>query len=321
MEFSCFLDPESASRLYERGRVLEKARALASGCARRWRDVRRTADFDLVVVHRWAVFLGPAWFETLAARRRPLVYDFDDAIFLPATSGANAWVSWLKPPGKTAAICRLARHVLAGNEYLATFARRHSHNVSVVPTTIDTDTYAVPAERAANGRPVVGWTGSVTTLPYLAALKEPLIRLAEDMDYELRVLGGALEVPGVRISARPWSDTAELEELRRFDVGLMPMPDDGWARGKCGLKALQYMALEVPPVVSPYGVNAEIVTDGVNGFHARTDAEWVDRVRRLVLDPQLRRRMGRAARRTVEERYSARVQAPVLARILRECAA
>jgi glycosyltransferase involved in cell wall biosynthesis len=122
------------------------------------------------------------------------------------------------------------------------------------------------------------------------------------------------------VEALPWRAATEVEDLRPIDVGIMPLPDDEWSRGKCGMKALQYMALGIPPVVSPVGVNAAIVQDGVNGFQARNDDEWVEKILLLLRDPELRRRLGARARRTVEDRYSARVQAPRLAQVLREAA-
>jgi glycosyltransferase involved in cell wall biosynthesis len=125
----------------------------------------------------------------------------------------------------------------------------------------------------------------------------------------------------VPVHCKPWRAESEVEDLRGFDVGLMPLPDDEWSRGKCGLKALQYMALGIPPVVSPVGVNTSIVRDGINGFHARSEEEWVDRITLLLSDESLRHRMGSEARRTVEQSYSHRVHAPRMARVLREAAA
>jgi glycosyltransferase involved in cell wall biosynthesis len=226
----------------------------------------------------------------------------------------------LKSSKKTPTICGLARHVTVGNEALAAYARRHASAVTVIPSTIDTDEYRI-AERAANVRPVVGWTGSTTTVRYLEALAPALRDLRGRLDFVLQVVGSEARLPGVEVGNVPWRAETEAEDLRPLDVGLMPLEDDDWSRGKCGLKALQYMALGIPPVVSPVGVNATIVRDGENGFHARNDAEWVDRIERLLRDPELRARLGAAARRTVEESYSARVQAPRMAEVFRKVVA
>ena len=248
-----------------------------------------------------------------------MVFDFDDAIYLPTASPANAWAAALRSPDKTDGLCRRARHVTVGNEHLAQYARERNPAVTVVPSTIDTDVY-VPRERAPQPTPVVGWTGSLTTLPHLQALGPALARLAREVPFRLEVVGGTLELPGVEVVCRTWRAETEVADLRSFDVGLMPLPDDEWARGKCGMKALQYMALAIPPVVSPVGMNAALVRDGKNGFHARTEDEWVDRLTRLLRDPDLGVRLGREARRTVEEHYAARVQAPRLAEVFRQAA-
>jgi len=319
LTFSPFLSSLGMDVLYRRGRAATKLRETAGGHLRRLAELGRLAGHDVAYVFREAALLGPAWMERRMAGRLPIVFDFDDAIYLPAHAEANRAVRFLKRPGKAAELCRLARHVTVGNETLAAFARLHASAVTVVPSTIDTEAY-VPRERPPNPRPVVGWTGSATTVPYLRALAGALVRLGQRVDYELRVIGGEVDIPGVRVSCRPWRPETEVEDLRVLDVGLMPLPDDEWTRGKCGMKALQYMGLAIPPVVSPVGVNAEIVRDGASGFHARSEEEWVERIALLLRDRDLRARMGGEARRTVEERYSARVQAPRMARVLREAA-
>jgi len=320
LTFSPFLSARGMDVLYRRGHAPTKARETARGYLRRLGELGRLGGYDVAYVYREAALLGPAWIEKRLARRLPVVFDFDDAIYLPAHAEANAAARFLKRPGKAAEVCRLARHVTVGNETLAEFARRHAAAVTVIPSTIDTDAYVVRA-RPPNPRPVVGWTGSGTTVPYLRPLAGALARLRERVDFEMRVIGGDVEIPGVEVRCQPWRAESEVDDLRALDVGLMPLPDDEWTRGKGGMKALQYMALAIPPVLSPVGANATIVDDGVSGFHARGDQEWVDRIERLLKDGALRARMGSAARRTVEESYSARVHAPRMARVLREAAA
>ena len=317
---SPFLDDRGMDVLYQRGRAAAKMAIVLRGQGRRARNVRALGGFDAAYVYREAA-LGPsAWVERRVARRLPIVYDFDDAIYLSATSAANARMSFLKDPGKVATLCGLAAHVTVGNDSLATFAKGHAKQVTVIPSTIDTGQY-VPRPRPPTVRPVIGWTGSPTTLPYLLTLLPALRRLRTRMDFELRVIGGLLEDAALDVRCVPWNPASEVEDLHAFDVGLMPLADDEWARGKCGMKALQYMALGIPPVVSPVGVNTAIVRDGVNGMHARTDDEWVAGLETLGRDPELRARLGREARRTVENGYSAAVHAPRMAQVLRDAAA
>jgi glycosyltransferase involved in cell wall biosynthesis len=306
--------------LYESGHVAAKAQEVLRGYLKRVADALLPGSADVIFVYREAALLGPVWIEQLLGLRRPLVFDFDDAIYLADTSQANAWSRRLKSVRKVETICRVARHVTVGNEFLARYAKDRAREVTVIPSTIDTDVYQIQP-RARNRMPVVGWTGSVTTMPYLMALAPALRRLREKREFELRVIGAKVDIDGLAVRCLPWRAETEPDDLRALDVGLMPLPDDEWSRGKGGMKALQYMALGIPSVVSPVGVNTTIVHDGINGFHACTEEEWIDRIALLLEDGPLRRRLGQEARRTVEESYSARVHAPRVARILTEAAA
>jgi glycosyltransferase involved in cell wall biosynthesis len=239
---------------------------------------------------------------------------------LPATSAANASLGFLKSASKASTLCRLATHVTVGNTHLANYAKLHARAVTTIPSTIDTASY-LPGPRRTSAVPVIGWTGSATTIPYLEEILPALRALRSSLEFELRVIGGRLSDDGLRVTCVPWNANSEVEDLRAIDIGLMPLPDDEWTRGKCGMKALQYMGLAIPAVVSPVGANAEIIRDGHNGFHARTHEDWVARLASLIRDPSLRARLGAAGRETVEKEYSAAVHAPRLAGILRELAA
>ena len=317
---SPFLSWRGMEVLYEPGHVPVKVWETVRGYLRRFAEALRPTSADIIFVYREAALLGPAWIEQLLALRRPLVFDFDDAIYLADTSQVNAWSRGLKSLTKVEAICNVARHVTVGNEFLARYARDRARGVTVIPSTIDTDVYQIQP-RAQNRVPVIGWTGSVTTVPYLMAVAPALRRLREKQEFELRVIGASIDIDGLAVRCLPWRAETEPDDLRALDVGLMPLPDDEWSRGKCGMKALQYMALGIPPVVSPVGVNTTIVRDGVNGFYARAEEEWIDRIELLLEDEPLRRSLGQEARRTVEESYSARAHAPRMARILTEAAA
>jgi glycosyltransferase involved in cell wall biosynthesis len=309
-----FESEELNAVLYKPGRWAEKLRLVAHASARRLSDVRDAKRFDAVYLLREAALLGPAVFERMLARAgAPYVFDFDDAVFERYVSPSNGYLSYLKFPGKTRTVCRLAAHVMAGNEYLADYARRVNPNVTVVPTTVDTGKYTVEP-RVPNEVPVVGWTGSYSTAQHLRTLAPALRRLAGKERFRLRVIsspGIPLEgLEGVDVELVPWRSETEVEDLRPFDVGVMPLPDEPWTRGKCGMKALQYMGLAIPTVCSPVGVNSEIVCDGENGFLAADESEWVEKLSLLLRSPELRERLGRAGRATVEERYSAERQAP-----------
>lgn len=307
--------------LYAQGRHLEKARELIhcvfDRC--RWLAGFDPAGFDAIFLYRELLPLGPPILEWLLAKRGvPIVYDFDDAIFLADTSEANRNFGWLKWARKTGTICRLSSHVVVGNDYLQQYVSGKTDRVSVVPPTIDTDAYTPKDDYRIDGVPVIGWSGSLTTQKHVKTIEGALKALRRVVDFRLRIMGGdTLSISGVDVETRNWTSASEAAEVRAFDVGIMPLPDEEWVRGKCGLKALLYMALGVPTVVSPVGVSTAIVDDGRNGFTAATGDEWVSKLALLLRDEDLRRRFGREGRSTVERLYSTRAQAPRVLEILK----
>jgi glycosyltransferase involved in cell wall biosynthesis len=306
--------------LHRPGGGLAKAAMGLLATLRRLRFVR-PRGFDAVLIHRAACLFGPAWLERVQVWLGgvPIIFDFDDAIYLLHTSEANRAVGWLKFPGKTASICRLSRHVVVANQGLADFARRYNSQVSVVPSSVDTDAFRPQAARRPGGPVRVGWTGSSTSLTYLEMFAPVLEEARARFAFELHVHSDREpELRGVPFTWRPWSPRTEADELGRFDIGIMPMPDDGWARGKSAMKALLYMAMGIPAVCSGVGTNLEVVRHRENGLLARTAVEWCEALSLLAHDGEMRSRLGRAGRRTVEERYSHRHCAAAFANVVRE---
>jgi glycosyltransferase involved in cell wall biosynthesis len=327
MVYSPFATSELAGILYARGRVARKLRGMITAYFRQLRTVRGARRFDLVYVFREATLVGPAILESMVSFQRvPFVFDFDDAVYLRYRSPSNGYLSYLKFPGKTATLCRRASHVMAGNEILAEYANRFSDRVSVVPTTIDTDRYR-PEIRLRRSRPpgtlpTIGWTGSHSTRPHLELAVPALRRLARAHPFRLVVIGASgPEIPGAVVESRPWRASTEVDDLADVDVGIMPLPDDAWSRGKCGCKALQYMGLAIPAVVSPVGMNTTLVRNGENGLWADAEEEWVVALTSLMTRPDLASRLGEAGRRTVETEYSAKVVAGRVLEIFRTAVA
>jgi len=310
--YAPFEDEELHAVLYQSGDMKEKVRLVARAFKRRVSVLRTVREYDLVYVFREASLLGPPVFERWIHRLGvPLIFDFDDAIFVPYISPSNRYLSLLKQPTKTKTICRLASHVMAGNPYLAQYARKVNNRVTIVPTTIDTAKYFFTERRTTVGPPVIVWSGSYSTIQHLDTLRSALQRLAKQEHFRLRVIGtSSYELEGVEVEPMPWRSQTEVEDLRVADIGIMPLPDDRWSKGKCGLKALQYMALGVPTICSPVGVNTDIIQDGHNGLIAATEDEWVTGLTQLLRSSDLRTSLGRAGRVTVETKYSAMVQAP-----------
>ncbi|MDX9750148.1 MAG: glycosyltransferase family 4 protein [Flavobacteriales bacterium] len=305
--YAALWDEADDRSLYRHGHLLGKAWILAKGLVRRWRQVRRVGPEDTVLVHREAFMVRGHFFEKALRRRAKwFVFDMDDAIWRMDVSEANRNLRWLKDPAKTDRIIALADRVIAGNAYLADHARAINPATVVVPTVIDTRRYrAVPSN--GTDRVTIGWTGSRTSTVHLVAAL-PMLRKVQERHgarVAFRVISDiAPPLPGLDVEHVPWNADTETRDLEPIDIGIMPMPDDEWSRGKCGFKGLQYMAMGKPVVLSHVGVNAAIVHPGVNGFLARTEADWAEALGRLVEDADLRRRMGAEARRTVEQQWS-----------------
>lgn len=314
-----FETPELKAILHTGGNVFAKIGGVTRNLLKRRAELVDAAEYDLVYLFREAAILGPPWFERKIARSKvPIVFDFDDAVFVSYKSPSNGYLSYLKFPSKTAEICRLSTHIMAGNEYLAEYARQHNANVTIIPTTIDTDKYKF-IERAAEPDTItVGWSGSFSTIQHLDTIRGALQELAKTERFRLRVIGAdSYDLPGVETEAIPWRTATELDDLAPIDIGVMPLPDEDWSRGKCGLKALQYMALGIPTICSPVGVNTTIIRDGENGFIASSEADWVEKIKLLIHSHELRKKIGLAGRITVENEYSAKVAVPRVLEVFR----
>ena len=309
VDFSWLLDGKRASVLYSSGNIPRKALLAARSVMERALLIPSLRRYDLVFVQREALFIGPAFVERAArASAGSLVYDFDDAIWLNEASAFNRRFNWLKNTAKIPRLIAMANLVIAGNPYLADYAHPHNANVTVVPTTIDTDWY-LPRPIRPEGPVCIGWSGSFSTITHFKTVLPALRRVRAEYGDRIRfrVIGdGTYRHEELGIVGLPWKAETEIEDLQDIDIGLMPLPDDEWARGKCGLKGLQYMALGIPTLMSPVGVNTEIIEARKNGYLPRTEDEWVSTLSLLVENAELRALVGAAGRRRVEESYSVR---------------
>ncbi len=319
---SPYLDDAGYAVLYQQGHTVAKAAGVARGLGRRLRDLLRARRYDLVLVHRESAPLGPPLVERLLhSWGVPYVYDFDDAIFLGSVHPVNRRWSWLRRPARLARAVSGAKAVIAGNDYLAQWARQHNDNVTVLATPVDTDRHRPRAGARPPGPFVVGWVGSSTTAPYLHLVDEPLARLAGRRPMVVRVVGGIYAHEGVPVELRPYRLEREPDDVASFDVGILPEPDDPWTRGKGAFKALLYMSAALPVVASRVGVNAQVVRDGESGYCVDDADGWVEALGRLADDPVLRERLGRSGRERVEREFSVRSLTPRLASVLRQAAA
>lgn len=303
-----FLSDATWTILYKPGRQGQKALGILAGFARRVALLATVPKYDFVFIHREASPIGPPVFEWLIAKvfGKKIIYDFDDAIWIPNTSEANRVVAGVKWHHKVGSICRWAYKISCGNAYLRDYARQFNPQAVVMPTTIDTvHLHNQVRDQHTPGKLVIGWTGTHSTLQYLAQVVPVLARLEEEFAFEFRVISN--QPPALTLRSLvfvPWRKETEIADLLTFHVGLMPLKDDPWAKGKCAFKALQYMALGIPALVSPVGMNTEVVRNGVNGYVCATPQEWETAIRTLLEDESLRAHLGKAARKTVEENYS-----------------
>ena len=313
--FECVYSPLIASAeedfaLYNSKSLFAKAGLFLKGFARRVRDVLRANQFDVVYIYREAFMTGSIFFERLLKRSRAkIILDFDDAIWLQTISDANRSLQWLKNPEKTNNIIALSDLVIVGNSYLASHAKNFNPNVIIFPSTIDLNYYQVPAvpENDKNGRVVIGWSGSHTTvehfetiLPVLKALKS---KYGSKIHFE--VYGDPhYKNAELNITGTPWSAETEVGTIASFDIGIMPLPNDEWSKGKCAMKGLQYMGLQVPAVLTAIGMNNDLIEDGVNGYLADSESQWIDKLSALIENSELRQKIGSAGRQTIEKKYS-----------------
>ena len=309
---------------YSPGNYLGKMGIFLKSAAKRLGNVLSLSKYDIIFIQREAFMIGTTIFEQIFANSKAkVVFDFDDSIWIQNVTDSNKALLFLKNPNKTGDIIGKSDLIFAGNDYLADYARQFNPNVVVVPTTIDTEEYQREPQPDSD-RVCVGWSGSVTTIIYFEEAV-PALRLLKakygDRVY-FKVIGdGDYRNEELGIRGLPWKKDTEVHDLSEIDIGIMPLPDDEWANGKCGLKGLQYMALEIATLMSPVGVNSTIIEDGVNGFLASKPQEWVEKISRLIDNPSLRRVMGRAGRQTVVDHYSVLSERDHYLRLFRELTA
>jgi glycosyltransferase involved in cell wall biosynthesis len=289
---------------------------------RRLRALLRRRRHDLIWLEKEALPWVPAAVETLLTDGLPVVVDFDDAWFLRYEQNGNPLIRQLMSD-KIDAVMRAATIVVAGNDFIAERARQAgARRVEIVPSVIDLDRYAPQAvARPADPRPMIaGWIGIPLNAHYLEALAAALRAVADRV--RLHIVGAAAPaaLAGLPVDTFPWTEDSEISRIEAFDIGLMPLDDTPWERGKCAYKLLQVMAAGKPVVASPVGANRSAVRHEVNGLLAGTTEQWTEAFTRLADDPALRLRMGRAARGTVERDYSLAAALPKIAAILRDAA-
>ena len=306
-----FMSDATWDILYKPGHQLPKMLGTIGGFLRRLICLPEALAYDWVFIHREAAPIGPPVIEWLLTKvlRRKVVYDFDDAIWMALTSKHNQLAALVKWHGKVASICRWSYRVSCGNDFLCDYARQYNSRVVLNPTTIDTvHLHNRTKDQRPNGPVVLGWTGTHSNMVYLASLLPVLRRLEDEgQQFIFRVISNQNPHLDLRsFDYVPWRKATEMDDLITFNVGVMPLEEQVsiLALGKCGFKSLQYMALGIPALASPVGVNTKIIVDGQDGFLCETPEQWYQALRQLLTDAALRTHLGAHAQQTVRQRYS-----------------
>lgn len=306
IEVAALLDDEYLARLANDDRT--GVTRIAMAYLRRLKSIWRSRTFDAIWVHCEAFPYLPAAFERIVAMTgKPIIYDYDDAIFHQYDNHKNAIIRRLLGKKLTPLLSR-ASLCICGNAYIQEYSARYCRNTMIIPTVVDTSIYE-PAPTTSDHSLTIGWIGSPSTWSYVEPLLPEILPCIATAGARLKVVGAGPRAKGLPgVEAVDWTEESEVNEVQSFDIGIMPLPDEQWARGKCGYKLIQYMACGLPVIASPVGVNAEIVTDGENGYLVQNPDGWRAALIMLLADSKLRQKFGENGRNRVIERYSLQSQ-------------
>jgi glycosyltransferase involved in cell wall biosynthesis len=291
--------------LHRTGHYATKTREIAKAYLAQFARARSVRDFDAVVVYREATLIGPALLERLAARSAPLIYVIDDPLYVPYRSPFSGYLSYLKFFGKVGRICRLSRVVIVNSSQHFKYASQHSDDVRCIPSVVDGERYYRQPKTGASAVPCIGWTGSASTVDNIRTIGKPLRTVQRECAARFHFIGpDARPLEGLLCTTQPWRAETEVDDLRRIDIGILPLPINEWNKRKFYLKLVQYMALGIPAVCTPLGSNTEVVDDGVTGFLARCDEDWVRVLKKLVTDADLREAVGESAAAVARRKFT-----------------
>jgi glycosyltransferase involved in cell wall biosynthesis len=306
-ELSEIITEKDDAIFYKPGNYVKKVGIILKSFLIRFKDLQRAKHFDVLFIQREALLIGSSFFEKQLSKRSKVIFDFDDSIWLLDTSPENKKFEFLKNPDKTKINIQHAHTVIAGNTYLADYSKQFNKNTVIIPTTIDTNFHKPKPELRYKEKIVIGWSGSISTIKHFE-MSIPILKILQKKypnRIAIHVIGQeSYSNPEIDIISKSWSAQTEVDDINQFDIGIMTIPDDEWAKGKCGLKGLSYMACGVATVMSPVGVNNDIIQHGVNGYLASNEQEWIDCLSLLIESSELRQRIGEEGRETVTRHYS-----------------
>lgn len=327
---SPFLTSQQFEQIYSGGGSVRMATSLLLSILRRILTISRVRKYDILLIQREAMIFGPGVFEFIFQRigRLPMVLDLDDATYVRYVSPSYGRIgSFFKFFGKTDRLIDRSDLVICGNRFIAEYVEKRGKRSAVMPTVVDTTVFHPVEEK--NEVPVIGWIGTHSTFPFLEKLFPVLSDLSKKYRFKLKIVGSGREnvrIDGVEIENVSWQLEQEIADFQSLDIGLYPLDSSGsldsaWLAGKSGFKAIQYMAVGVPFVMSPVGVCAEMGENGKTHFSAATPQDWYNSLETLLLNQGLRVEMGKAGRKHSLETYELEKHLETFAAVLRNVVA
>jgi glycosyltransferase involved in cell wall biosynthesis len=302
-----FYSKKTWSIIHKTGHTFQKIFGILGGFAKRFFTLFTVFKYDYVYIYREASVIGPPVFEWIIAKlfRKKIIYDFDDAIWVSIASESNPGAAFIKCTWKVANICRMSHIVTVGNSFLGDYAKQYCKDVRLIPTVVNTDSKHNREKNQADEPVCIGWTGTYTNFYNLLKINPVITKLKKKYNFIYFIIADKdPKFPGIDYVYKKWNLQSEIADLLQIHIGLMPLENSDIELGKCAFKAIQYMSLGIPAVVSPVGANLDVVQDEINGFWADSADDWSVILEKLLVNTSLRRQIGMAARSRVENYYS-----------------
>ncbi len=310
VEYLPFTNQNLTDILYQQGNSVKKATLMLSAFAAQLTKVFKTKKPDLIFIYREAALIGPAIIEKIVRRWKiPIVYDIDEPLFVPYKSPSNGYLNRLKFFSKVDKLFEMSDCVFAVNKAIGDYASKFNKNIEIVPMTVDINRYQPSEAKKVNQKPIIAWVGTRTNQPMIELAVPPMRELATEKDFKFRIIADdEMKFEGLDVDFVPWAYDVEVPKLQEADIGVIPVKENDWSPYKFFFKTVQFMSLGMPVVASATGSNLEIIEDGVNGFLAKDEKDWHEKLKLLIENADLRKQFGEKARQTVLERFDIKKQ-------------
>jgi glycosyltransferase involved in cell wall biosynthesis len=305
VEYLPFTNQNLTDVLYQQGNSFKKATLMLSAFAGQLAKIFKTNKPDLIFIYREAALIGPAIIEKIVRRWKiPIVYDIDEPLFVPYKSPSNGYLNKLKFFSKVDKLFEMSDCVFAVNKAIGDYASKFNKNIEIVPMTVDINRYQPSKTKKVNQKPIIAWVGTRTNQPMIELAVPPMRELAKEKDFTFRIIADdEMKFEGLDVDFVPWAYDVEVPKLQEADIGVIPVKENDWSPYKFFFKTVQFMSLGMPVVASATGSNLEIIEDGVNGFLAKDEKDWHEKLKLLIENTDLRKQFGEKARQTVLERF------------------